>query len=215
MLTHHAYYFEGSLGEFDALKQELKPFVAERHERFGIDEARALIMLASLKNFAQATFLVGASSITSEAQQALLKLFEEPQEGTVFVMLLPHGALLQTLKSRMLRYEKQLPAQKKVLGSPVSTKTRDVGRPDYFSELSAAFLAGSGKDRSDMITKMLKDDEGVRERVLDFVNGLEVLLAKDIKKNAQALEDIAMARDYLADRSPSIKMLLEHLALVV
>ena len=213
MLTHHAYYHEGSLSEFDALKAELKPFVAQRHERFGVDEARALIALASLKNFTQATFLVGASSITSEAQQALLKLLEEPQEGTVFVLLVPHGALLPTVRSRMLNLADGI-SDKKSSGR-LSDLNQSVLSDTPVGQYALEFLSSSPKERSDMVTKMLKDEDGVRERVLNFVNGLERLLAADVKKNVQALEDIAMVRDYLADRSPSIKMLLEHLALAL
>ena len=104
MPAHHAYYIEGSLSQFDEYKTHLRPFWVRTYERFGIDEARELIALASLKNFAAATFFAGASSITSEAQQALLKLLEEPQEGTTFIFLVPHGALIATLKSRMLLY---------------------------------------------------------------------------------------------------------------
>src|SRR3989344_3794535 len=126
-MQHHAYYIEGSLSQFDTHKTALKPFWASAFERFGIDESRELIALSSLKNFKEAVFLIGAASITSEAQQALLKLFEE--------------------------------------------------------------------------------------RVRDFVNALEIELVKDIKKNRQGLEEIAMVRDYVGDRAPSLKMLLEHLAL--
>ncbi len=193
MLTHHAYYIEGSPSSFDSVKKKLKPFHAQNYERFGIDEARRLVELASLKNYKDTVFLIATAAITTEAQQALLKLFEEPQEGTMFVIIAP--ALLPTLKSRMLEY-------------PDTVEVPE-------SKEAKIFLKSSGKERSDLITTMLKDDEGVRERVLDFVNGLEVMLSKDIKKNSQALQDIAMVRDYLGDRSPSIKMLLEHLALVV
>jgi hypothetical protein len=197
MLTHHAYYIEGSLSSFDEYKSALKPFWANTFERFGIDEARALITLAAFKNFDTAVFLIGATSITSEAQQALLKLFEEPQQGTTFVLLLPHGMLLPTLKSRMQEYPQELS------GQPSNAKQ------------ASAFLRSSGKERSDYIAKMLKDDEGVRERVRDLVNALESELISRIAEPRvrEALSDIAMVRSYLSDRSPSLKMLLEHLAL--
>ena len=209
-MRHHAYYIEGSLSQFEEYKANLKPFWARTYERFGVDEARELIALASLKNFAAATFFAGASSITSEAQQALLKLLEEPQEGTTFIFLVPHGALIATLKSRMLEYEKPRLAQKKVLGSAPP-------QPDHFSAQAAAFLRASGKERSEFITKLLKNEEGVKERVRDFINALEAqcVAQKAMQKpeGRQALQDIAMVRGYLADRSPSLKMLLEHLAL--
>ena len=104
----------------------------------------------------------------------------------------------------------------KVLGSPVSAKTAEAGRPDYFSGLAIAFLRASGKERSEMITKMLKDEDGTKERVRDFINALEAQLARTVLARAdgrQGLEDIAMVRNYVGDRSPSLKMLLEHLAL--
>jgi DNA polymerase III delta prime subunit len=195
-MQHHAYYIEDSTSLFDAYKAALRPFWSKKFERFGVDEARELIALASLKNFNAPTYFIGAASITSEAQQALLKLLEEPQEGTTFVLLVPQGALLPTVKSRM--QAKQLEIER----DETSVKK---------------FLGMSGKDRSAEIAKMLKDkdEEGTKEIVRDFVNALEVELHKKIAdpKVRVALEDVAKVRDYLGDRSPSLKMLLEHLAL--
>jgi hypothetical protein len=198
MLAHHAYYIEAPLSYFEAYRLHLKPLYAKEHEKFGIDEARALITLASLKNYKDSVFFVAAASIMSEAQQALLKLLEEPQEGTVFVVLVPHGVLMPTLKSRMLAYP--------------HTIVRDAdGGP------AKKFLALSGKDRSDVITKLLKDDDGQKERVRDFINALERELHKKMAdpKARAGLGDISMVRQYLGDRSPSLKMLLEHLALAL
>jgi DNA polymerase III delta prime subunit len=196
-MTHHAYYIEGPLSQFVAFKEELKPFWASAFERFGIDEARELRTLASLKNFEDSTFLIAASSITTEAQQALLKLLEEPQARTTFVLLVPHGALLPTLRSRMLKWEGR-PVAQKVLGTQ-----------------AASFLKSSGKARSEQIAELLKDEEGERERVREFVNALESILAEKIKEPQvrAGLADVAKVRSYLSDRSPSLKMLLEHLAL--
>lgn len=199
MLTHHAYYIEGSVSDFEAYHAQLRPLWSRAYERFGIEEARELIALLSLKNFAQSVFLVGASALTSEAQQALLKLLEEPQEGSIIVLLVPHGSLLPTVCSRMLPYPEPLEE-----GSS--------------SAPAKQFLKLSGKDRSDYIAKLLKDEEGVKDRVRDFVNGLEAELSKKMrtdKKTREALEDIAMVRGYLSDRSPSLKMLLEHLAVAL
>ncbi len=194
MPKYHAYYIEEPMSTFGAYKNLIKPFWASKFERFGVDDARELIALANLKNFANAAFLVGAVSITSEAQQALLKLFEEPQSGTTFILLLPHGLLLSTLKSRMLEYPKIQITNNK-------------------SQTIEKFLKSNQKERSDFITKLLKDEEGLKERVRDFINALEIELSKNIKKNKDVLVDVAMVRDYLGDKAPSLKMLLEHLAL--
>lgn len=197
-MDHHAYFIEGSLSLFDAYKKQLAPFVAEYVERFGIEEARELIERSQLKNVGVVTFFIAASSLTSEAQQALLKLFEEPQPGTTFILLVPHGTLISTLRSRMLPY-------------PEVLKTESTSE-------ARKFLQGSQKDRSVYITKILKDDD-VREPVREFLGGLEAELYKLVQKKKgdkellNGLTDIARVRSYTNDRSPSFKMLLEHLAI--
>ncbi len=210
-MQHHAYFYEGSNTLLLQLADSAcKEFSFERGmdvyvrgwEKFGIDESRELVQLASLKSASgRALFVLGISSTTGEAQQALLKLFEEPQKGVVFVLLVPHGTLLPTLKSRMLEYPKK----------------PDVGHP--MSNIGAGgFLSWPYKQRSDWIAGFLNPpaggEEGVRERVREFVNGLEVELYKHSadKEAREGLQDIAHFRQYFADRSPSLKMILEHFA---
>jgi hypothetical protein len=136
-----------------------------------------------------------------------LKLFEEPQEGVIFVLLAPHGSLLPTLRSRLLNYPETL--QQKAA-----------------QNFAGAFLKSSSKIRSAEVAMLLKDEEGVRERVRDFLNALETILYAQLdgqkpnhaesrgkKELIEGLEDIAKVRSYTNDRSPSMKMLLEHLAL--
>ncbi len=211
--THHAYIHEGSLGELQALAEDARGrfgFSAEHNpdvhvrefEKFGIDESRWLSGVAGIKSASgRALFVVGMSAITVEAQQALLKLLEEPQQGTVLVLLAPHGAFLPTIRSRALPYP--IYQGESLLKNSARTL------------LARKFLKMGGKERSDEIVKILKDEEGIKERVRDFVNALEAELAPKAsdQKVRQGLEDIAMARSYLGDRSPSLKMLLEHLAL--
>jgi hypothetical protein len=208
-MNHHAYIYEGAqdlVAELADNARELLGFSkdhnpdvhVEQWEKFGIDDAQKLKETAGLRNTSgRALFVLGIASITSEAQQALLKLFEEPQAGSVFVLLMPHGTLLPTLRSRLMRYPEKLklPEQKS----------------------SLVFLKASSKNRSEFVTKLLKDEDNQKERVREFLLELEAELAKKIKnKEARAgLEDIAKVRSYVADRSPSLKMLLEHLALTL
>lgn len=194
-MGHHAYYIEGPRSLFWAYKKKLQPFWASEFDRFGIEDARALIQLASLKNFDKTIFFIAITSITTEAQQALLKLFEEPQRGTVFVLLVPHGALLATLRSRCLPY-------------PENLKDR-AGAGN-----AAEFLSEPYAMRSAMIAELLDEEEGVGERVRDFLNALETTLYERPRDSfiREGLHDIAKIRSYLNDRAPSYKMLLEHLA---
>ncbi len=232
---HHAYVYYGSLSLLSALAlnaRELFGFTADNDpdvqvlnfEKFGIEESRELKESASLKPVSgRALYIVGVSQITSEAQQALLKLFEEPQEGVTFVLLVPHGSLIATLRSRLLNYPETLQqkAAQKVLGSPRPTAGRSA-RPDHFDQpFATTFLSASQKIRSAEVAKLLKDEDGTRERVRDFLNALETILyaalqkSKGSKEIRDGLEDIAKVRSYANDRSPALKMLLEHLALAL
>ncbi len=208
---HHAYFYEGPLalvGELAADARERFAFAGGHNpdvqvrefEKFGIEDSQALRDLAAFKSTSgRALFVVGIGSITSEAQQALLKLFEEPSAGSIFILLVPHGTLLPTLRSRLMAYPHSL-------GS--STPKSD----------AKEFLKDAYKTRSTAIVALLKDDEGAKERVRALLARLEAELyaalqkSKGGKEYREALEDIAKVRSYVNDRSPSLKMLLEHLA---
>jgi len=206
-LTHHAYVFEGPTAALGALRADAQkrlglagehsPDVHERRfERFGIEESRWLSGAAALRSASgKALFALSAASITSEAQQALLKLFEEPQRGVVFLLAVPHGTLLPTLRSRLLPYP----------FVPESAETSDEARE---------FLKAAPRARSALIAGILDDEEGEKERVRALLLGLEEALRPRMKdpKVREGLGDIARVRSYVADRSASLKMLLEHLA---
>ncbi len=224
---HHAYIYEGpmSLHEqlaFDACTRfqfERNPSTAlgasnpdvhiEQWEKFGIDEARELSQQAALKSTGgRGLFVLSIAQITSEAQQALLKLFEEPVQGTIFVVLVPHGTLLPTLRSRFIEYP--------LLSAQIPSATLQGKRERSAEGISATeeFLASSYAKRSAWVTAFLKDEENVRERARDFLNEVETLLHPKIaqKDVREALADIAHFRNYLSDRAPSLKMILEHFA---
>ena len=246
MLTHHAYYIEGSLQQFAAYVDQVRAaaglgahdpnFVAQQYDTFGIDDARALQQLAQLKTTnGAALFFLAISSMTSEAQQALLKLFEEPQAGVVFVLLVPHGTLLPTLKSRCLAFSPNDEIiHDAAVATPTHAKSATVASKnlDVNTVQAKQFLAAPYKERSEMIVKMLKptktkaeadtenaggDEDSAKEQARELLNALEVLLHKDIAKKEirDALADIAHFRTYLADRSPSLKMILEHFAVTL
>ncbi len=218
MLEHHAYVLEGDTTLAESLAQGARRalglpddspdvFVLSR-EKFGIDDSRELRGRAALRaTSGRALFVVAASSITSEAQQALLKLFEEPQRGAVFVLIVPHGVLLPTLRSRCLPYPAELSAAL-------------AGEGDA-RERAHAFLAAAYKERTALIAALVKDDgEDVRARSRAFLNALELELHRRFSKAngagkhslAEGLSEIAALRSYLSDRSPSLKMIFEHLA---
>ena len=226
---HHAYIYEGSLSQLPLLAENARErfgFLGEHnpdvqvlaHEKFGIDEARELTHTTSFKSLSgRSLFIIGVSYINSEAQQALLKLFEEPQEGATFILLAPHGTVIATLRSRLMAYPEKLAHLSQKSSGRLTAQSR-VGF-QTFAQAAQVFLAQNAKDRSAEIAKLLKDEEGTKERVRDFLQALEVVLhgallkTKGKKEIRDGLEDIAKVRSYANDRSPAMKMLLEHLAL--
>ena len=77
-------------------------------DRFGIDDARELSEQASQTPFASSVrvFVIATNDVAVEAQNALLKLLEEPPQHARFYLILPPGSfLLPTLRSRLYEQE--------------------------------------------------------------------------------------------------------------
>src|SRR5665213_896356 len=97
-----AYEFvESSLGMMATANPDVMTL---RHGLFSVDDARRLQSLAELSPTAgeQKVLIISVSRIFHEAQNALLKLFEEPPAGTIMILVIPtEGLLLTTLRSRL------------------------------------------------------------------------------------------------------------------
>lgn len=157
--------------------------------------------------------IIAANRAYHEAQNALLKLFEEPPKGTFLFLVLPTlGSLLPTLRSRV----QVLPVSLSVDGR------RRIGIPKIVEE----FLKANKEKRSAMIKKLAngKDEEERREnrdKALAIVNSVEAVVYRDLHFGRQTsqtwvlLDEIQELRGHLFDRSAPVKMILEHLSLVL
>lgn len=161
---------------------------------FGVEEAQALTALAAKRGVGdKKAFIIGANSLTREGQNALLKTLEEPTEETVFAFLVPHGALIDTVRSRVI----ELPWH--------AQKVDDT--------LAETFLGSTPEKRSQLIAGILKDKD--KEAARELFDALERLLVPHIQKVSvhRALAELSQMRSFVSDRSPSLKMILEHMAL--
>ncbi|MEX0933816.1 MAG: hypothetical protein WD003_00955 [Candidatus Paceibacterota bacterium] len=208
---HHAYVIEG--GRHCALqpllsflKKELSletkgnpDYFYGAYEVCGIPEVRAL------KDFAQKKplqndiriFVLGVDRFTREAQNALLKLFEEPSSYAVFFVLLPSAhTLLPTLRSR-------------VMVVPCRDENFHVGTAQKF--LSLSFAA-----RLNFVEKWIKEERGVEEAI-SLVNSLEseLYIHREKKEVQRALSLVLKCRDYLHQQGTTKKGVLEYLSLVL
>ncbi len=207
---HHAYVIEGGEGALSEILQLIEtsrgikitgnPDVHVReYDSFGIDDGRAIQALESKKAVTghEKFFILSLRSITREAQNALLKMFEEPTSGTHFFLLLPSATqLLDTLQSRV----------------EVVKPSRDT----HTNLLAKQFLSANPAARLSLITDIVESKD--KYQALEFVNGLESLLYSSQSLNdpdsvpTEAFETLLTTRSYLNDRSSSVKILLEHVA---
>lgn len=185
--------------------------VVLRHGLLSVEDVRGIVDSAAQAPFRgdKKVIIITASRAYHEAQNALLKLFEEPPPGTYLFLILPTlGGLLPTLRSRIATIE---PAGKHAKPS--------------IPEEAVRFMQASRDKRSALIKKLAsgKDEDERRARrdeAIRIVNGIEAaaygMLARgEHAEIAALLSDIAVLRGNLYDRSAPLRMILEHVSLVL
>lgn len=215
---HHAFVIEaeterGIKAAENWAKQELgmqtknnPDLIILRYGLFSVEDARRVYESAGQAPFTgeHKVLVIAASRAYHEAQNALLKLFEEPPSGTyLFLILTSLGGLIPTLRSRV-----------QVLGT---------GREGTSFKEAELFITATREKRSALIKKLTSGsgDEGRRENreeAIAIVNGIEAAAYRKFiegdEKAAALLSDIATLRTHLYDRSAPVRMILEHLSLV-
>ncbi len=221
-LRHHAYCVAGAgVGEVSAFADALREaFGLERGHQdlvalsvpsFGIDDAHELAGWAANRAMegGKKFFVLGTDAMTREAQNAFLKVCEEPPRDTHFFILISSAELLiPTLRSRMEV-------------APLEAWGVSASGADSLALQASEFLARETRARlacAAEIAAALKDEEMTRGQAAAFVAAL-VREARGKgafpKARAEALDALARAEEYARDTSASFKILLEHLAVVL
>jgi len=154
--------------------------------------------------------IIGAKFINREAEQTLLKVIEEPTEGTHFFIVVPDASLLLgTILSRV-QLIKNLQSDNK-----------------FEDKIAEGFIKATPKNRIEKVAEIIKefkDNEnsgGLRYYAISLVNGLERIIYEKWKKDLNnedlkfILGEFKSSRDFLSTPGASVKMILEHLALVL
>jgi len=226
-LQHHAFVIEAeaeegiarALGEAEReLGMETRAHPDIVILRFGfcsVADARSIgdIAVSAPVAGAHKVFIIAAGRISREAQNALLKLFEEPPPGVYLFLILPSlDGLLPTLRSR------------------VQVLTHKARGTEQDTLPVQEFIAATREKRSAIIKKLTNggDDEErqeFRRQAIALVNGIEAVAyaalahagAGSMKKQQleMLLSDIATLRPYLYDQSAPVRLVLEHLSLVL
>lgn len=200
-LNHHAYVIEGSFNCETLRTFILNMDVCFSFENMGIDDARQIKQLASQKNDQARLMVVTADSITHQAQNALLKTFEEPGENNHFMLVIPNvDTLLPTLQSRL-----------QVIENSSNTSAGAIDAQD--------FLDKNVQERMKWIDGMFgKKGTGMtKSDAIQMMNNLERVIHVDINRpdRSDHLQLLLQSKKYLNQNGASIKMILENVALVV
>lgn len=154
---------------------------------FGVDDARALSERAIHRAFTtRKVFFIAPERITLEAQNALLKTFEEPIANTHFFLVVrEESMIIPTLRSRM----KVVPVQHSVSNKEAEN-----------------FLKLSLKERLNFVKKFVDKEKNLSAFLDD--------LLLELRHNHE-VGQVYKLRLLSDDRSVSPRLILEHLALVL
>jgi DNA polymerase III delta prime subunit len=163
---------------------------------FGIDDVRNFSRWAigkPLLSETKVSFII-VKSITFEAQNAMLKVLEEPTPGTyIFINLESLGGLLPTFLSRI-----------RILDLPKNNLKDDT--------VSKKFLTSNIKGKLSMIKSLSKKED--KNEMKDLIKDLEEIAYKN-KASSKDLKNILTAKIFASTRGSSPKMLLEWLSCVL
>lgn len=154
--------------------------------------------------------IINTKFINREAEQSLLKIIEEPNEDTHFFIIIPDSSiLLDTILSRVhiIKY--------------YSNQNLDSNK------IAEELLQLSLKNRLNKIADIIKEFKdkdnsgGLRFQAVSIINSLEKIIYEKWKKDLNnknlifILEEIKKMRIYLSTPGASVKMILEHLMMIM
>ncbi len=223
---HHAYLIEGAkenilpellsfIREMGVLTAGNPDFIQMDFDTIKIEDARNLKSYGNQKGFSESKriFLITTNSFLLEAQNTLLKLFEEPIENTHFFLIMPDtNVLLPTIVSRFYLIKSNEEHQggeyklaEKFLSMPVNS------RMDFMKEL---LVESENEEESEDRTVA----DSSRSRALRFINALELRLHENFNAtnpHSFVFEHIMNVRKFLRMPGSSAKSLMESLVLIL
>lgn len=192
-MQHHALLYTSSDLSLavlpEAVRSESIDIVHVIAPTFTVEDARAVTAAAAVRPLvaSQRTLVIAARTMTREAQNALLKILEEPPESICFHIITPSlQSLLPTLRSRLFLVTTTISLQK--------------------SEVWSEFCKSSYKDRLSQIA------DAASKKNIEWIDAV----AAGALSDSQIPKETALLLDeHLRRSGASKKMLLEAVALAI
>lgn len=204
---HHAYLLVGWRPKIVESLREVLPTLhgghhapsiqVEDYDVFGIADSRSLVLWQSRRSSQRRQFFVlSFSYITTEAQNALLKVLEEPVGNSHFFLVSEASEIiLPTLKSRL-----QI------------IRLVDKGGSSDFQKLADDFLKASLDQRLEWLTKASEDLSGANLK--KFLTSLRASFPA-AQTSAKDLSNLQRALNWSRTQATPVRLILEYLALVL
>src|SRR3989344_1221206 len=187
------------------LKIEELDITREEFEKTaGIEDVRNIhrkIFLKPIRGRSKAVILASSNGFTIEAQNALLKILEEPPENTIIILVVQSTNLLPTVLSRCKIIE---------LKSEIKIEEQDLGD---FLEILNLDRAGKrlkiaqdfGKTRDEGALWLEKMILGGRKKLLE-----EIAKNKPFEKTAKVIKKLQEAHTIIKTTNVSPRLILEN-----
>jgi DNA polymerase III delta prime subunit len=218
---HHAYLIEGSreiilpevlnfLEDIDVKISSNPDFYNVFIDTFKVKDAEDIKSLSNQKIFEEGEkfkkiFIISTNNFLLEAQNSLLKIFEEPNKNTHFFIIVPDVSIfIPTIVSRF---------------RVIYTKDKNT----EYIKIAESFITMKLSARIEFIKDFVKEkdeevlEDSTRAKANRFLDALEAVLHKKnlSKTNSEIFNHIFNVRQFLRQPGSSTKMLLESVALVV
>lgn len=232
---HHAYLIEGK-------KEEITPELFIFLESIGVKTSGNLdfnhLIMDSMKakdarniksqslerpiSDSKKVFVISVNSFLIDAQNTLLKMFEEPIDNTIFFVIVPDTAII--LPTLLSRFNVIKPKDESNTGLRQAEEFLKMSLGDRIAFIKEVIVLSKDKDEDeeDLEIPIQIESDSNRSRAIKFLNTLELILHKkfisqdfDANNNVDFFYQILKAREYLSEPGSSAKSLMEGVALVV
>jgi DNA polymerase III delta prime subunit len=199
-------------------------FIDGEKTKMGVDEARSFaefLYRMPAQSPRRTLVIHNAEDFTDEAQNALLKICEEPPENSLIIFTMrSSGSLAGTLGSRI----------QKIYCSSIDKNSELTEMEERAKDLVEKFLMSSVTDRSKLIKMIVEEDSEIRDAmpkvkragivhdefiVEVFVRELIAELGKNPEKNQKVIKELLKRQSLMVDLNTSRKMQLEAVSQLI